>query len=138
MNKTTTANDWTEDVYFRADCRNICINTDDHLPVLFEYNLKRVTSNIHKPKQKFLRCNIHFVQHSICFYSKPQDGASPILQNDKKMFDFPPLKGCVHITEAWQHGQMDIACQIEINYISNTITSDLLNSIVLFQVKIEK
>lgn len=120
----------------KIDLRNIVVVTDDNIPFLFQYDLQRITIVVKPDQSSSLKCTIHFVDHNISFNAK-----STILEQrdlNERTFTFPPIKGSLRLSyqrmPTQPNGFLDLICYLEISYIHNTITPNLLSSIILFQV----
>jgi hypothetical protein len=121
-------------LYFHFELRTLKILTEDQLPFLFRYEARSVSFHTSPRSPDFMLSQFHLQFHRITFSSKPsvQSAKGGVFE---RTIQLPRLRFTLELHKVELRPQLQALAKLHIDSFKNTITSDLLNDILLFQVK---
>ncbi|KAF2070128.1 hypothetical protein CYY_008551, partial [Polysphondylium violaceum] len=143
----------------KLDLYDILISTDAISSLPVKYNISRITTSISQFSPNEMEFNIQLHQHQITFVSiksnpstatngnsntKPttnsNTNSSPKenIELTKEPFTFPKIRAFGSIKNKPSKDKIDLLCNLEIGYLQNTLSIDLLQNILVLRTTLSK
>jgi len=134
----------------KLDLYDILISTDAISSLPVKYNISRITTSISQFSPNEMEFNIQLHQHQITFVSMKSNtttsttsatntaNAKENIELTREPFNFPKIRAFGSIKNKPSKDKIDLLLNLEIGYLQNTMSIDLLQNILVLRTTLSK